>query len=162
VPYYIRPSPPITYSLKDSQDLYDKLTIDYNELLNEVNSRSVFNFVVTAYHLIEWMKKDKRFAFGDIQDEISEIKNHEYYKICRDLANASKHFELRNPSKKVKSTSVSQGFGVGRYGAGPFGSGEEEVTIELNDGRKIDILELAGGLMTIYDKYFTKSEIDAK
>jgi hypothetical protein len=48
----------LTYGLLSARSLYEKLQRDAEALKEEVNSDRFFNFVVTGYSLIDWVKKD--------------------------------------------------------------------------------------------------------
>ncbi len=123
-------------------------------LEHEVTSDNVFNFVVTAHHLCDWAKSDPTVP-QPVKRRIDEIREHTEMKVCRDLANASKHFELspkKNPHPTVASAESTRGWGVGRYGAGAFGFGEESVTITLCDQTTIDILPLMRRVVALWDE----------
>jgi hypothetical protein len=55
------------------------------------------------------------------------------FKLCTEIANRQKHFRQKD-GDLVVGASIEQGFGVGRYGAGTYGIGEQSVTIELVNG----------------------------
>jgi hypothetical protein len=55
-------------------------------------------------------------------------------KICRDLAESSKHFALNRGPRVVQQAALEKGFGLGRFGVGAFGEGEGSIVIRLNDG----------------------------
>jgi len=86
---------------------------------------------------------------------LKNFKNTDGYKICHELANASKHFII-TPKKEYLNvdTSVKQGWGAGRWGKGKWGEGEETIDILVND-KKISILELSINVMEAYGKIFT-------
>lgn len=51
----------LTYDVTNSRDLFQKLMRDADRLKKEgsSNTYALFDFVVTAHHLKEWIKKDK-------------------------------------------------------------------------------------------------------
>ena len=105
----------LTYGLYSPCDLLKKLKFEAERLKQNFNSYDFFNFVVTAYHLCDWVEKNFGLRKGDILDSYLEIQ------ICRDLANASKHFGIdRYQSTTYYADSVSYG-------------GEEKITIETID-----------------------------
>ena len=149
----------LTYGLLSARSLYEKLQRDAEALEEEVNSDRFFNFVVTGYSLIDWVKKDPsvpqkvQTAAKNIYKDI----NHDQWKWikrCRDLANASKHFTLNYPPITSSATS-EQGFGQGRYGRGGFGLGEESIEVTLTDGSNFDCLELVEGVMKTWNDFFS-------
>lgn len=80
----------LTYGLHSPCDLLKKLKFEAERLKQNFNSYDFFNFVVTAYHLCDWVGKNANIPLKrkDIPDYYKEIK------ICKDLANASKHFRI--------------------------------------------------------------------
>ena len=124
----------LTYGLHSPCDLLKKLKFEAERLKQNFNSYDFFNFVVTAYHLCDWVEKNFGLRKGDILNSYLEIQ------ICKDLANASKHFGIdpNHPASKKyppitsHADSVS-GYGVGRYGCGGYRIGEEKIIIEIED-----------------------------
>ncbi len=144
----------LTYSLDNSDDLFEKLKYDYSNLNNELNAYTFFNFIITAYHLKQWIEEDE-LKSETRQQKIKEFKKSSYYNICRDITNASKHFKL-NYIPKTQDANLMSGCGVGRCGHGACGIGECSIEIIMIDGRKFDALEVANKVMKIYSDIFEK------
>ena len=142
----------LTYSLQTARDLYSKLGRDAAALEGVVNADHAFNFLVTAYHLAEWVSKDPSLP-PDVNNRMNDAKNDVAFRLCADLANASKHF-VQNAKADAKKTVVTQGYGVGRYGAGPYGVGEESITITKADASNVNLLELRDQIMNLYAAVF--------
>ncbi len=145
-----------TYGLKSAHDLLGKLERDATLLKAEVSSDRFFNFVVTAYHLTDWIKEDPSVPQSAKNDLNTFMKTPEI-QICRDLANASKHFELdkkRNPLPTVDTAKSKTGYGVGRFGAGAYGVGEESITICLTTGNMINGLDLMEKTLIAWKNFF--------
>ena len=136
--------------LSSSRDLFEKLKRDAALLNEEVTTDQFFNFVITGYSLIDWVRKDPEITGVDVQ----ALYSNPVLKICGDLANAGKHFELDKRSPVTKSVSSKQGWGVGRYGRGGYGVGEEEITIELNDGTQISFLGFVRDVVAVWAAFF--------
>jgi hypothetical protein len=147
----------LTYGLSSARSLYEKLKRDAKALKEEVNSDRFFNFVVTGYSLIEWVEKDPSVP-QTAQTAVKDIRRDQWIKRCRDLANASKHFTLNYPPITSSATS-EQGLGVGRYGQGGFGLGEESIEVKLTDGSSFDCLELVEGVMKTWNDFFSRPGI---
>ncbi len=89
----------LTYGLY-ACDLFKKLKHDADRLnIDEFDSKpdefkyAFYDFVVTAYHLCDWVKEDNAIPIS--KKQIKQIlDNNDIIKICRDLANASKHVTL--------------------------------------------------------------------
>lgn len=153
----------LTYGFLSARSLYEKLKRDAEALDEEVNSDRFFNFVVTGYSLIDWVKKDPSVpeeAQTAAKNFYKDI-NHDQWKWikrCRDLANASKHFTLNYPPITSSVTS-EQGFGIARWGRGRFGLGEERIEVQLTDGSSFDCLELVEGVMNTWNDFFSRHRI---
>jgi len=68
----------------------------------------VFNFVVTGYSLIDWIKNDSRLP-SSARNANAINALYRDLKICGDLANGCKHFVLdRNKRKPVTSAATTE------------------------------------------------------
>ena len=152
---------PLTFALQDANDMLAKLHHEHERLEREVTSYNLFNYVVTAYHLIEWVERDPVVPTATKRD-LASIRQNPYIAVCRDLANANKHFKLKRAYKgRVTSEATSKsGYGVGRYGAGTYGRGEESITIVLTDDTKYDALALARSVADVWDAFFARHKAD--
>ncbi|MGH8655770.1 MAG: hypothetical protein ACREYE_27935 [Gammaproteobacteria bacterium] len=150
----------LRYGLQSSKDLFGKLEADAVLIENEVTSYKLFDFVVTAYHFYEWIEKDRSVP-ASAKSDIANVRQDQNIAICRDLANATKHFELRKSySNPVASTADSaQGFGVGRYDHGGYDVGEEEIVVTLLSGQQVDALQLTRDVLSLWRGFFQKHGI---
>jgi hypothetical protein len=142
----------LTYGLRTPRDLFEKLKRDALLLDEEVTSDRFFNFVVTGYSLIDWLKHEPSVLPADTEAMYKD----QWIKICGDLATASKHFAL-DPKKRTPITSKAEserGYGLGRYGKGGFGIGEEDIQIELNNGTSFYCLELVQSVIDTWETFF--------
>ena len=150
----------LTGGLKSPRDMLEKLKREYERLKQEVSSDGFFNFVVTGYHITDWIKNDPSVPASAKQDLGSMYKN-THIAACRDIANASKHFTL-DPKYKgqvTAKTSATSGWGVGRYGKGSFGVGEESIVVVLIGGERFGALELAQEVVSAWETYFLKHSV---
>ena len=119
---------------------------------------------MTGYSLIDWVKKDPsvpqtaQTAVKNIYDDIHHDQ-WKWIKRCGDIAIASKHFTVKKRKLITSSATSEQGFGVGRYGLGGFGEGEERIEVTLTDGSSFDCLELVDGVMNTWNKFFDSHRI---
>jgi|GEM_PF-836817 len=154
----------LTYGLLSARSLYEKLQRDAKALEEEVNSDRFFNFVVTGYSLIDWVKEDPsvpqtvKTAVNTIYDDIHH-EQWKWIKMCGDIAIASKHFTVTRRKLITSSVTSEQGFGVARYGRGPFGLGEERIEVKLTDDSSVDCFELVNGVMNTWENFFPSHDI---
>jgi len=79
-----------------------------NVCFEQVTSDCVFNFVVTGYSLIDWIKNDSRLP-SSARNANAINALYRDLKICGDLANGCKHFVLdRNKRKPVTSAATTE------------------------------------------------------
>ncbi|MFW6263142.1 MAG: hypothetical protein ACOC34_03835 [Thermotogota bacterium] len=150
----------LTYSFKTSKDLLSKLKRECESLKQEVTGDRFFNFIVTAYHIIDWIKKDPTVP-KNAKLKVNQFYKNTYIAICRDICNASKHFSLSNnyENKITDSTTSRKGFGYGRMGAGLLGDGEESIIIVCSDGTSHDALDLAQHILDVWEVFFREENI---
>jgi len=145
----------LRYGLQSPRDLLEKLEADAAALEIEITSHGLFNFVVAAYHLCDWIKKDPAVP-QSAKQAITSVRADKNIAVCRDLTNATKHFSLNIGHKRqvANDATSSMGFGVGRYGKGGFGVGEERIEVELMDGSTIGALDLKNNVVAIWTTFF--------
>lgn len=149
----------LTYGLLSARSLYEKLQRDAKALKEEVNSDRFFNFVVTGYSLIDWVKEDPSVP-QTAQTAVNDIHQDQWIKTCGDIAIASKHFTVKYRQLSTSSVTSEQGFGRGRFGLGPFGLGEERIEVKLtDDDPSFDCFELVDGVMNTWNNFFSSHEI---
>lgn len=145
------PATSLPIPLASPHDLFAKLKRDAALLIeDEVSSDRFFNFVITGYSLIDWVKADPAFTHVLPQT----LYGNKWLKVCGDLATASKHFHITRRQPITRSSSSFQGYGAGRYGRGGFGVGEESIEIVLNDGGVINCLELVEEVLHVWTDVF--------
>ncbi len=147
----------LTAGVKTPRDMLGKLHKEHGRLETEVSSGDLMNFAITGYHMIEWIKKHPSSSGGAKSDLEGMYRNPDIG-VCRDIANESKHFELRTnyEDRVTDKTSATSGFGAGRYGMGPYGIGEESIVVVLLDGTRFDSLTWAQRVVDAWDSFFSK------
>ena len=156
IPYGV-PGTSLVPGLDSAKDLHAKLQRDAALLDEEVSSDAFFNFVVTGYSLIDWIKNDPGVpAAARTQSEIDALYADKWLKVCGDLAAAAKHFTLTKRKPITFSATSRQGYGMGRYGKGRYGVGEKSIEVALNDGTRFSALELVEGVLDMWQSFFAK------
>lgn len=140
----------LTYSLRTSKDLLLKLERDVQILDERVTGDRFFNMVIPAYHIVDWVKRDASVP----KDATESMYKNKYLALCRDIANASKHFSLNYENPAADAAESRKGFGCGRFGKGPFGVGEESIRVYCSDGSQISSQELAHGVLDAWRAFF--------
>lgn len=147
----------LTPGLPSAIDLFRKLQRDAQLLDQEVTSDRFFNFVVTGYSLIDWVKEDSSLPAAARTDEaIRALYDSPWLRVCGDLATASKHFVIKYREPVTTSATSTTAYGQGRYGKGVYGVGEESIEVEISDGGKWAALEFATGVIQAWLEFFKR------
>jgi hypothetical protein len=147
--------------LKTATDLFGKVQRDAALLHEGITSDRFFNFVVTAYSLIDWIKHDPTVPqSAKAPAAMKAIRRNPWLLLCGDAATGAKHFKLdqREPTAEMVSV-LPSGYGVGRYGAGSFGGGEEHITVHLPDRTVYGALDLVEGVVEAWKAFFEQHGI---
>ncbi len=139
--------------LDSAHDLFHKVQRDCATVEAQVTPDSLFNFVVTAHSLCDWVQKDSTIL-AEAKKACANLANtNPWLMACRDLANGSKHFAIDRYKPFVQHADAASGYGVGRYGAGEYGRGEWQVTVSW-DGKTHDALELVAKVTETWTAFF--------
>jgi len=142
----------LTYSFKKARNLFDKMIRDADALQETVSGDRSFNFVITSFHLKDWVEQDPSVS-QSAKADLDKISNNKYFQICRDLANASKHMVITRYKPSTANASSNQGWNIGRYGKGIYGEGEESIMITHSDGSTVSILELKDNMISLWKDF---------
>ena len=148
----------LRFGFSNIHDLFEKLQRDATLLDEEVTSDRFFNFVITGYSMIDWVKNDHTISITASIIEEDLYKN-KWLKICGDIATASKHFKLDKRKPITSSVLSSQGFGAGRFGKGGFGTGEEDIEITLDDETTFNCLDLVQNVVQTWRSFITEHNL---
>jgi hypothetical protein len=147
----------LTFGLKTPRDMLGKLKREHARLENEVTGDDLMNFVISGYHLIDWIRNNASVSSA-VTADAKLMYDNTYVAVCRDLANGSKHFELKSDYKDrvTDKTSVISGYGTGRYGKDAYGVGEPSIIIVLTDGQRFDALQFGKEVIAAWEGFFVK------
>jgi hypothetical protein len=147
----------LTPGLSSAPDLFHKLQRDVGRLNKKVTSDCFFDFVVTGYSLIDWVKNDPTLpASARTPAAINGLHQEPWLMVCGDLANASKHFTLTRRKPVTTNATSRTGYGMGRYGKSTYGRGEEDIEVEINNGSAWTALEFACGVLQAWLQFFAR------
>jgi hypothetical protein len=99
------------FGLTSPNDLLEKLMYDFKRLKADEGQPAMlytaYDFFVTAYSLVDWEKKHKQMT----EAQAAPLYKPLVIKVCRDIANGSKHFRRnKQPKTTVKTRSASPSF----------------------------------------------------
>ena len=90
----VKPGKPMPIGLDSALDLFRKVQRDREAVEREVTPDCLFNFVVTAHSLCDWIPKDPAFSPTAGAACADLARNNPWLRARRDLANGSKHFTI--------------------------------------------------------------------
>ena len=80
------------FEIASPRDLLKKAKRDYVKMKADTSTDTVFNFFVTTYHVVDYVK-----ALGTVGDStIEQLYADDDFKICQFLCNKGKHIKLRS------------------------------------------------------------------
>ncbi len=88
-----------SYNFQTPRDLYDKLCRDSEKLDLVIDGDHLFNFISTAHHLKDWIKRSPLRTSTVIKRLFKTLNSDENLKICSNIATANSHFKIQ-PQKK--------------------------------------------------------------
>jgi hypothetical protein len=139
--------------LDSAFDLFRKVERDRAAVERDVTPDALFNFVVTAHSLTDWVQKDPTILPAAEEACASLAKTNDWLRACRDLANGSKHFAIDRYEPLVEHADAVSGYGVGRYGVGAYGQGEWRITVSWG-GTTHDALAFVAEVTKVWTDFF--------
>ena len=143
----------MSVGLDTALDLFGKVERDQAAVQRQVTPDVVFNFVVTAHALCDWIQKDPTLPAATKEAAAELAKTNEWLRACRDLANGSKHFSIDRYQPMVEHADASTGYGRGRFGVGPYGVGEWSIKVSWG-GATYQALDLVVQVYEVWATFF--------
>ena len=88
-----------TYNFQTPRDLFEKLCRDSEKLEVVKDGDHLFNFISTAHHLQDWIKKSPLKSSTTIKRFLKRLGHDDNLKICSQIVSADSHFSI-NTSKE--------------------------------------------------------------
>ena len=121
--------------------MLEKAKREYSRMKLDLNSDTIFNFFVTTYHIMDYVKSMKTIDDAAIQKMFDD----EDFKMCNYVCNKGKHAIL----KKVSPYNV--------YADGPPGG--EIIYSVITPEKTVRVEELADKLIAKWEKFFADNHI---
>jgi hypothetical protein len=148
------PSDP--FLLCTPRDMLEKAKRDLVRLRAEPNADSVFNFFVTAYHIMDYVRELGTISQSAMDSMYADID----FDLCRFICNRGKHLIVRKDPKTVE-TRRTAGAVLGKMQLGDPGAalGTEPRWQFFCDNKEIDPLQLGQTLVKKWETFFTVNGI---
>lgn len=137
------------FEIRSPRDLFKKAKRDFVEMNSDLNTDNIFNFFVTAYHVMDYAKAQGKAG----QDAIEKMYDDEDFQMCNYLCNKGKHLKLDRGDPFQTRHSFGAVYGKAIYDEVKYDEGESYSLIA--DGKKIDVTELGHRLLKKWDQFFT-------
>lgn len=111
----------------------------------------LWSFFQNAWHLKDWIKYDPSIGSDMKKRMLAAAESEPNLQICSDLANRSKHYDLRNERRGAKVTSRDV-----KVVLGPSPRSESTHHVALNDGSLLTAQELAERVFVAWEKILHK------
>lgn len=143
------------FELKTPRDMLEKARREYQRLEEQFNIDNVFNFFVTAYHIIDYIKVpiNEKKTNAVKQIDIDTFLSDRDIQDCHDLCDKGKHLKLDKNGRQNPVTRIQKGY----LNAAPLNTltvnGGDKWVFSIND-RTVDIKPLAKRVLTKWEDFF--------
>lgn len=117
------------HDFETPRNLFEKLIRDSEQLDKNPEGDKIFNFVSTAWHLHEWIKKSPIASSQTVKGILKGIIKDENIIHCQNIVSAKEHFRVTH-NKKDKSAQMHIG------------------------DKTINVADFKREIMTLYENYF--------
>ena len=143
----------IAHDFLTPRNLYEKLIRDYEQLDITVSGDNLFNFVSTAYHLLEWTKNHPVPATEILNRFMKRVADDKNIKICRDIASSDKTFVLEISGDTLDESDFKPCSPKPIKDRDAYKIGTRKYTLKIDD-LEIDPFEFKEEVMKLYDVYY--------
>jgi len=120
----------------------------HGRVLNAENPEDRYDFLYAffenAFHLRDWLQDTRAVSKSEME---AFFENTTEMGLCRDLANAHKHYSLRSPSQPAPPSEVHE------YTPGTGNLSSDISLMILSDGTKHDAFELATRILRTWESF---------
>ncbi len=139
------------FEIRTPRDLLEKAKRDYSKMEAETSTDTVFNFFVTTYHVVDYVK-----ALGTLPETtIEQFYDDSDFKMCQFLCNKGKHIKLRQlQSYEAKYQPAVTGEILNSFllDSDVLGGPKSYVVIEGN--KEVNTIDLGTRLLQKWEAFF--------
>ncbi len=142
------------FELSTPRHMLEKARRDFEKLSQDTNTNNVFDFFVTAYHIVDYVKALKTVA----PDDINALYEEPDFRRCKYICNKSKHRTLeKGDDEFVTYRRPSSALGEFTLGESALGLGRAYFIID--DAEQVDILDLGRRIVIRWEAFFETHSI---
>ncbi len=139
------------FEITSPRDLLHKAKRDYEKMKADTSTDTIFNFFVTTYHVVDYVK-----SLGTVSDSaIDQLYADADFKLCQFLCNKGKHIKLRSgePYEAKHQPGIPGGtLGTFVLGLDPLGGPDKFVV--LDGSQEVNVIELGARLIDKWESFF--------
>ena len=140
------------FEISSPRDMLGKAKRDFAVMMSQLSVDSIFNFFVTAYHVMDYVKTQ-----GKASDEaINKFYEDEDFKMCNYICNKGKHPKKRSTLFETRHNKAAL-FDSACFDEVAFDQPESYVLIA--SGRRINVIPLAQRILDKWENFFKDNGI---
>jgi hypothetical protein len=142
------------FEISTPRDMFNKARRELKRMKADYNTDTIFNFFVTAYHIMDYVKKQEAISPAVIKDMYDDSD----FQMCHFICNKGKHLILKKGDKDTKTIYKPGAI----YGEPLFGStmyNESPSYKFFVDDQEINIIELAKKLIKKWESFLSKNKL---
>lgn len=143
------------FQITSPRDMLAKAKREFEKLKLDVNTDNIFNFFVSAYHVVDYVKKLNLAP----QNEIEKFEKDSDFQDCRFICNKGKHLVLNKmPDKDTNTTHIGGAmWNTFQWNTRQWNDpGRSVFTV---DGKEIDPVALGEKLIQKWEKFLSDNGI---
>lgn len=131
--------------LRSPRDMYEKAKRELDRMKSSPNIDTIFNFYVTAYHIMDYVKKQP----GVPQASIKAFYADSDFGTCNRICNRGKHLKVGDPLTAHSRPGAV--FGMAVWGDTAFSEAPSYTLVV--DGRRVEVIPLAERLLVKWERF---------
>jgi hypothetical protein len=146
------------FFMSNPRHMFEKAKRDFDKMKANVNTETVFNFFVTAYHIRDYVENQSKALRDAIFKEFNEDKD---FRMCRYICEKGKHMELTHERWKDYQFNTQHNLG-GLLDGAPL----DAVYLDANesyrlvaDGKEIEVIALGQQILQKWERFFKANGI---
>ena len=143
------------FELQSPRDLLEKAKRDYVKMKADTSTDSIFNFFVTTYHVVDYVKALDAVSKVAI-DQLYEDSD---FKMCQFLCNKGKHIKLCQESAFEAKHKAATGVPLGSFVLGTSELGCPERFVVVDGGEEVEAVDLGEKLLQKWEAFFAAQGI---
>jgi len=140
----------LVYRFNKPVELLEKLRRERDRLRHALTLQSdeemadhLFNLVVTAFHIKDWLKESSKGQTYSVSDVESYVQSTQVLSACRDLCNSGKHFQIDRYTPATRDVYGSAGASV-------------VIKVLMCDSTKYEALDMADQAIAAWERFFNR------